>query len=932
MNRKIMKTLGVLLAGILLGSSPVRLLASEVSAAAETAASEEPGTAPEAEAAAEPAPQPAAAEEAVLQPAAEEEPAAQPDSTEEPAPQPAAEEEPAPQPAAEEEPAPQPDSTEEPAAQSDAAVEAVPQSAAAEETSAAAAVITVGGTVFSSGEDRTDGWDEAAGKGWKNLADRYVAMVDYDGIGAEITAEGGELVIAAAGLNRIGKISGDCDVSIVGTGIVLIDEIGIGKERTLSLMTDTELYREGSAAVFLKQEDGSYRLLNGDVQAILDERYELEDVTLVLPSGAKILMAANTAQYEVYADEDTGETVTEVTRSRVSLPAGFPEPAHGGIVETKGTAAALRIGAGAVLTVEQGAAMVLESIAAATMKFVSSIEVSGVLNLLGKIDGGILTAEGQDAAVSGNGTISGSRVSAAGGARMSEQITYKDASVTIAGGQGGKAGTVRLDGSALYLQGVSELEELLISGNSSLAADGDLRIGDITISADGALDYSTLREPEDPRVVEITGALAGAAEAAAVLTLRSGILQISADAGVPAGSIAAAENGTAVIWDLTGAAGTASDVPLFMTPEEALVRLAQDTVPVTFLNVSQVLETDGRFLTTYTGRTACGDLPRSAAQEGELPVGELLDFCGMLPVTGELPATGQAPVTNGLPLYAEVLQYTEQGGFSETLRKIEEIPSIPLENVIAIRILEVHSVTNGEGGSASTSTETAFTGSGILGGSGAGSVSGGSRYGIFTGTKDYSAGGKEKEQEKEKQKKGGNKSGDSRTGGAETAQTIPAEGRTLRVIVAVRQEDAQAEVSEGQDAGTPAGVYKIYVLSVYDGFTEVADPEGETLSVEMVFEVPQTWVPRETGADREDAARTDGAYEGLYAVFAGTDGELAAYPAVYDDTTGLLTFVTDRTGSFVVVQFLTQETTYSEAFYREMAQMEEVAGLLAAEE
>ena len=898
MNRKIMKTLGVLLAGILLGSSPVRLLASEVSAAAETAASEEPGTAPEAEAAAEPAPQPAAAEEAVLQPAAEEEPAAQPDSTEEPA------------------------------AQPDAAVEAVPQSAAAEETSAAAAVITVGWTVFSSGEDRTDGWDEAAGKGWKNLADRYVAMVDYDGIGAEITAEGGELVIAAAGLNRIGKISGDCDVSIVGTGIVLIDEIGIGKERTLSLMTDTELYREGSAAVFLKQEDGSYRLLNGDVQAILDERYELEDVTLVLPSGAKILMAANTAQYEVYADEDTGETVTEVTRSRVSLPAGSPEPAHGGIVETKGTAAALRIGAGAVLTVEQGAAMVLESIAAATMKFVSSIEVSGVLNLLGKIDGGILTAEGQDAAVSGNGTISGSRVSAAGGARMSEQITYKDASVTIAGGQGGKAGTVRLDGSALYLKGVSELEELLISGNSSLAADGDLRIGDITISADGALDYSTLREPEDPRVVEITGALAGAAEAAAVLTLRSGILQISADAGVPAGSIAAAENGTAVIWDLTGAAGTASDVPLFMTPEEALVRLAQDTVPVTFLNVSQVLETDGRFLTTYTGRTACGDLPRSAAQEGELPVGELLDFCGMLPVTGELPATGEAPVTNGLPLYAEVLQYTEQGGFSETLRKIEEIQSIPLENVIAIRILEVHSVTNGEGGSASTSTETAFTGSGILGGSGAGSVSGGSRYGIFTGTKDYSTGGKEKE----KQKKGGNKSGGSRTGGAETAQTIPAEGRTLRVIVAVRQEDAQAEVSEGQDAGTPAGVYKIYVLSVYDGFTEVADPEGETLSVEMAFEVPQTWVPRETGADREDAARTDGAYEGLYAVFAGTDGELAAYPAVYDDTTDLLTFVTDRTGSFVVVQFLTQETTYSEAFYREMAQMEEVAGLLAAEE
>lgn len=62
--------------------------------------------------------------------------------------------------------------------------------------------IRIGDTTFSSGGDESSHWSD--GKGWKNIAGQYVAMVDYDGRKAEISAEEGIVTLAVSGV-KIGR-------------------------------------------------------------------------------------------------------------------------------------------------------------------------------------------------------------------------------------------------------------------------------------------------------------------------------------------------------------------------------------------------------------------------------------------------------------------------------------------------------------------------------------------------------------------------------------------------------------------------------------------------------------------------------------------------------------------------------------------------------
>ncbi|MBO4288955.1 MAG: hypothetical protein J5865_02490, partial [Lachnospiraceae bacterium] len=112
----------------------------------------------------------------------------------------------------------------------------------AAKASSSAGTIQIGSTSFSSEEDVSSGW--SGGKGWKNIAGQYVTMVDYDGSGAKVSKDNGILTLAVAGVNRIGELTGNCSVRIVGTGIVLIDKISISEGNTVSLHPNTLLYQE----------------------------------------------------------------------------------------------------------------------------------------------------------------------------------------------------------------------------------------------------------------------------------------------------------------------------------------------------------------------------------------------------------------------------------------------------------------------------------------------------------------------------------------------------------------------------------------------------------------------------------------------------------------------------------------------------------------
>jgi hypothetical protein len=69
----------------------------------------------------------------------------------------------------------------------------------------------------------------------------------------------------------------------------------------------------------------------------------------------------------------------------------------------------------------------------------------------------------------------------------------------------------------------------------------------------------------------------------------------------------------------------------------------------------------------------------------------------------------------------------------------------------------------------------------------------------------------------------------------------------------------------------------------------------------------------------------------LYVVFRNEDGTLTAIRATYSGITGLLRFITDRLGSFMVVGFDFDGVEFSEEFYMLLAELPELENLVFAE-
>lgn len=133
------------------------------------------------------------------------------------------------------------------------------------------------------------GWNGSAG--WR-YDGQSISMVNNN-TAVDVHAEGQGVSLSAAGFNRIGTLYADGDVNITGTGIVLIDTIDMLEGTKLNLLTNTDIYEDGtgSVAVFAKQEDGTYLLINGSVNGILDDTYSIpKDVHLVIPKGSSLDM------------------------------------------------------------------------------------------------------------------------------------------------------------------------------------------------------------------------------------------------------------------------------------------------------------------------------------------------------------------------------------------------------------------------------------------------------------------------------------------------------------------------------------------------------------------------------------------------------------------------------------------------------------------
>ena len=200
----------------------------------------------------------------------------------------------------------------------------------------------------------------------------------------------------------------------------------------------------------------------------------------------------------------------------------------------------------------------------------------------------------------------------------------------------------------------------------------------------------------------------------------------------------------------------------------------------------------------------------------------------------------------------------------------ELVGTVDGSNVYLIRIDFYSSTWPPNGGGTVSSTSTSFTGSGILGGAGAGSV----RYGGTTYVlRDGEA----------------NSSPAHAANNAETKETPVGD---LRVIVSKKDD-------------------RIWIARAFSGTREIMDLLGQTVSARMSLLLPDDW--------------NDGS---VFAVFKSNDGSLSAFRSVYDPIRGAISFDTDLLGEFILVSFDYSGVLFSEDFYAALSMLPEVQQFL----
>ncbi|MBQ7583105.1 MAG: hypothetical protein IJT24_00705, partial [Lachnospiraceae bacterium] len=369
--------------------------------------------------------------------------------------------------------------------------------------------IRIGDSSFSPEENVLSGWSD--GKGWKNLAGKYVAMVDFDGRDTVVSADGGTVTLAVAGVNRIKTLKGRCSFNIVGTGIILLDSIEI-EEGSISLMPDISLYDSGSAAVFLLN-DGYYELINGSIPGILDESYELDDVKLRVPEGSSLVLGAMAIRSETWMPDGSDAPETEVRIYKNNVPWEDFDPVHeNGTVEMKSAAARLTLNGNSSLTVENKATVKLEEITSTAMgrdfiSTASAMDIKGNLTNDGTIEGGFINIL-DGGSLKGNGKVILSETDLKRGGMLSEKLKFEMSGLTVSGD--GMSVKADIKDSVLYIKGSGvKLDDLTVSGTSYIGINSEgtsgysqgyhiPEIGDVRFPGGGSLDIVCNNHPYVP--------------------------------------------------------------------------------------------------------------------------------------------------------------------------------------------------------------------------------------------------------------------------------------------------------------------------------------------------------------------------------------------------------------------------------------------------
>ena len=802
--------------------------------------------------------------------------------------------------------------------------------------SSPAGTIHIGDAVFRSDEDVSSGWSD--GRGWKNLAGQYVAMVDYNGAEKTVSRDGGILTLAVAGVNRIGELSGDCSVRIFGTGIVLIDKISLSEGNTLSLHPNTSVYEEGSAAVFLKQGD-SYLCINGSIPGILDENYTLEDVKLTLPGGTSMVLAANT-------------------------------------IDFKAATGKLTLGKGSTLTVDSGASIRIEALldntlyltppASALVLQGGTAAVNGTAEGPGSIDvedGGFLK---------GSGTVQSAFVNLYSGGTLSTDLLIENS--RLAAYENDIAFSARIKNSAVFLKanGV-DVKELQVQGTCWLGVDtpkelGEYyypcKLGDVTFSSGSSLSVVCNEHGYAPAFgqparyvedcyLEIYGSASGG-----TVSVLAGCAEYT---GTQTANLPAVPEGYTSRVYLPNIDIDSTLYPMNMSKADAAKLVRDDSIRVVRMTVHDTLVSNEILARKWVLNDVDVLDPLSRKDNPWFNCQEFLAKYGQPGGMSENSYCTAVEV-----IYSDLSR--DRFFYDQTVDYFQ------VKNVIEIRIIDCIGK-GGQGGTALSHTDTIFTGSGTLGGTGDGSASGGNgttvypKYGtavptepetiqteaettqteaattekVTTSTekttkstektthsteKTTSPTEKTTERTSESTEKT-TRSGENETETSEQRETTGHSQETTRHSqettrhsqettrysweTTTRSQEPEptkqyCDPTDEHENSISASVTEIgngrYALSFYRDGVELEGPEGQTVPV--------------TVRDPEWVTENDV----CYAVF--EDGAESTWiPAGYDSGTGELTFTADRTGTFGVARVTVEDVTYpaaktDEPLYRRM--------------
>lgn len=739
----------------------------------------------------------------------------------------------------------------EPSASTDAQIEAGDAATVTDDASGEADDADDVTLLTTSDQDMTDGEGDELPETqdvstFTQLKDGSYVLVNHTG--SENLQADGDITILAAGLNRIASISGAGKVNIAGTGILLVDSL----KGELDLMTLTDIYDEGSTAVFVQQTDGSYLLVNGAVPGILDEEYTINDANLVMPAHSSLVLCGTGA--EAILDDDGNVTAVNYYHGSEH---NYKASDSKNVIEQVGK---LTITGAASLLVCQEASLLLENLKSLGFtgidEFIRYPELAvtngGTLTVEGDVTGsGFVTVDGNDSSLSGSGSVT------------ARQITIDDPDAI-----GNADGT--FSARDIYLNGEGTYQDLTIDNSTVHVGDGSAGFSGLHTSGSstillssgadvdlGSVDGTLALRLWGDRACTVSGDVDGSG------TLRFEIGTYLLDEGIKLNQVSIS----------TETGGNVFDYPDVLETCLPLMRISPEDMTRADESKDQSIPVAGVWMIDHAEKNKLSWI--EVVQLGE---------------NTSIQATcdeNQKLVLSPTALRTLIEAYKTSFGWKEGVVKFEllhlndgvlsldtfdesQLTQFPADDVCLVRIIFQQATSFVEPAGTSTQTGTVFTGSGILGGSGAGSV----HYGSTNHNDPI-----------DPDDDNGKENGDA--------------GKT-ETVTAPRMAAVWVETQSD-------GIH--YELCAAEGEKTIRDLGGR-VSVSMRYELP----PQNTG-------------KALYAVFRNADGTITAARARYSGLNGELRFEADRLGTFVIVAFDFDGEEFSDAFYAALEDLPELQDL-----